>query len=46
MKRSYVKVGKHFGENPNPKKEQELKEAIIKLRIGNCPDEIKKRCCP
>ena len=34
---------KDFG-NPNPKKEAELKEAIISQRIGNCPEEIKKRC--
>jgi hypothetical protein len=36
MKRAYVKVGKHFGEKPNPRKEAELKEAVRMNWLRNC----------
>ena len=44
MSRRYIRIGKHFGENSNSIKEAEVHEAIIKQRIANCPEEIRRRC--
>jgi hypothetical protein len=37
MTHSYVRVGKHFGEKPNPRKEAEIKAAIREMFIRRCP---------
>ena len=35
MSRSYIRVGKHFGEKPNPKKEKEVRNDVIEMMKRN-----------